>query len=284
MRTVTVGDYQIGPGQPLALIAGPCVIESEGGCRRIAERLKVIAHSAGFPLLFKASFDKANRTSVDSYRGPGLEQGLAILDRVRRHLDLPVLTDIHTPDQAAVAAEAVDVLQVPAFLSRQTDVLVAAGETGKPVNIKKGQFLAPEDLAHAVRKVESTGNKQVLLTERGTTFGYHNLVVDFRSFRLMADIGCPVVFDATHSVQLPGGAGAASGGQREFVPLLARAAAAAGVHALFLEVHDDPEHALSDGPNMWPLDELSGLLRQLRAVHEAALQFADEGSRLSHAS
>jgi 2-dehydro-3-deoxyphosphooctonate aldolase (KDO 8-P synthase) len=258
---------RLGPGQPLAVIAGPCVLESEALCRTVAETLQRLCAELGLAYVFKASFDKANRTSVGAFRGPGLAEGLAILKRLRRDLGVPVLTDIHAPDQASEAAEAVDVLQIPAFLCRQTDLLLAAGATGRAVNIKKGQFLAPEDMARAVEKVRSTGNDRVLLTERGTMFGYHNLVVDMRALVIMAGLGCPVVFDATHSVQVPGGLGTASGGRREFVFPLARAAAAVGIHGLFLEVHPDPERALSDGPNSLPLAEVGAVLKRVRDIH-----------------
>jgi len=268
MKPVQVGDLTIGDGG-LVLIAGPCVIESEEGCLRIARATKRIADEVGMPLIFKASYDKANRTSVGSYRGPGLHDGLRILQRVKDELGVPVLTDVHEPSQADTVAEVVDVLQIPAFLCRQTDLLLAAGRTGKVVNIKKAQFLSPHDMRHVIAKIESTGNKQILLTERGTSFGYNNLVVDMRSLPIMRSFGYPVVFDATHSVQLPGGADGKSGGQREFVPVLTRAAVAVGVDALFLEVHDDPDAALSDGPNMVRLGELGELLKCALHVHQA---------------
>ncbi len=252
-----------GAGRPLVLIAGPCVIESEEHVERMAHGIR----AAVGDFVFKASFDKANRTSVDSYRGPGLREGLRILARVRA-LGLPVLTDIHEPAQAEVAAEAADILQIPAFLCRQTDLLVAAGRTGRIVNIKKGQFVAPHDIHRAAEKVASTGNAQVVLTERGTSFGYNNLVVDMRGLKIMRNAGWPVVFDATHSVQLPGGAGAASSGQPEFIEPLARAAVAAGVNGVFVEVHDAPERALSDGANALRLDLLAEFWRRMRAIHE----------------
>jgi 2-dehydro-3-deoxyphosphooctonate aldolase (KDO 8-P synthase) len=269
---VRIGSVHIGGGHPLALIAGPCVIEGEGALLAIGGRLRGVAEAAGLPLVLKASFDKANRTSVRSFRGPGLREGLAILRRVKAELGLPVLSDIHEPAQAAPAAEVLDAIQIPAFLCRQTDLLVAAGRTGKPVNVKKGQFLAPQDMAHAVEKVRSTGNAQVLVTERGTSFGYHNLVVDMRGLVIMRALGVPVVFDGTHSVQLPGGGDGASGGQREFVPALCRAAVAVGVDALFLEVHPDPGQALSDGQTMVPLEELPRLLRDLAAIGDSVLR------------
>jgi 2-dehydro-3-deoxyphosphooctonate aldolase (KDO 8-P synthase) len=252
-------------GGPLALIAGPCVLESEEHAHFLAGELARIAG----PFIFKASFDKANRSSASSFRGPGLAEGLRILKAVRAR-GIPVLTDIHEPTQAEPAAEAVDILQIPAFLCRQTDLLVAAGRTGRAVNIKKGQFVAPEDMARAAEKVASTGNTNVILTERGTTFGYHNLVVDMRGLKIMRDLGFPVVFDATHSVQLPGASGASSGGQPEFIATLASAAAGAGIDGVFLEVHEAPERALSDGANALRLDRLPALLSRLRALHETA--------------
>lgn len=267
---VRIGPVVVGAGHPLALIAGPCVIEGEAGLLAIGERLRAVAEAAGVPLVLKASFDKANRTSLAAFRGPGIAEGLAILARVKARLGLPVLSDVHEPAQVGPAAEVLDALQVPAFLCRQTDLLVAAGRSGKPVNVKKGQFLAPEDMAHVVAKVRSTGNAQVLVTERGSSFGYHNLVVDMRGLVTLRRLGVPVVFDGTHSVQLPGGGDGASGGQREFVPALCRAAVAVGVDALFLEVHPDPARALSDGATMLPLDALPGLLADLTALHVAA--------------
>jgi 2-dehydro-3-deoxyphosphooctonate aldolase (KDO 8-P synthase) len=231
--------------------------------------IRDICARVGIGFVFKSSFDKANRTSVESYRGPGLDKGLTILARVRDEVGVPIVTDIHDPAQAAPVAEVATILQIPAFLCRQTDLLLAAGETGAVVNVKKGQFVSPAEMLHAVTKIESTGNRRILLAERGTTFGYNNLVVDFRSLPQMAAHGYPVVFDATHSVQLPGGLGGASGGQRQYVPYLARAAVAVGVDALFMEIHEDPDHALSDGPNMVPLAELEGLLTELVAIREA---------------
>jgi len=265
-RTISIGRFRIGRGQPLVLIAGPCVIESEGHALRMARQLVKIAAAAKVPLIFKASYDKANRSSLHSYRGPGLRAGLAVLRKIKERFGVPVVTDIHEPWQAAVAAEVCDVLQVPAFLSRQTDLLIAAGRSGRAVNLKKGQFLSPWDMANAVEKVRSTGNRQVMVTERGTSFGYHNLVVDVRAFPILAKTGCPVVFDVTHSVQLPGGKGTASGGQPEFIEPLARAGCAAGVDAIFLEVHDQPARARSDGSNALPLDRLPALLAKLNAV------------------
>lgn len=265
-RELTVGHLSVGGDRPLVLIAGPCVIEDEAHTLRVASTLAELAHKIGAALIFKASYDKANRTSVLSYRGPGLEEGLRILARVRQETGLPVLSDVHEVNHVAAAAEVLDVIQIPAFLSRQTDLLVAAGKSGKVVNIKKGQFQAPWDVDNAVGKVRSTGNEQVLLTERGASFGYNNLVTDMRSLVIMRKTGCPVVFDATHSVQLPGGAGTSSGGQREFIAPLSRAAVATGIDALFWEVHNAPDRALCDGPNSLPLAEVEGLWRQMLAL------------------
>ncbi len=265
---VRVGDIAIGNDRPLAVIAGPCVIEGEDFTLRVAEALARIFDEAGVPLVFKASFDKANRTSITSFRGPGLEKGLAILARVKRETGLPVLTDIHLPEQAAPVAEVVDVLQIPAFLCRQTDLVVAAARTGRPLNIKKAQFLAPWDMKHVLEKAEAAGAGEVMLCERGTSFGYNNLVVDMRGLAIMRELGAPVVFDATHSVQQPGGLGGRSGGDRRMAPVLARAAVAVGVAALFMEVHPDPDHALSDGPNSLPLDSLPRLLAAIKALDE----------------
>ncbi|MCK5379635.1 MAG: 3-deoxy-8-phosphooctulonate synthase, partial [Acidobacteria bacterium] len=260
-----------GGARPVYL-AGPCVIESLEQCLGVAERLAEIAGRLGLPLLFKASFDKANRSSVSSYRGPGLEAGLEILGRIKEKTGLPVVTDVHQPEQAAIAAEVVDVLQVPAFLCRQTDLLVACGETGLPVNVKKGQFLAAEDMGNAVEKVASTGNSRITLTERGSTFGYHNLVVDIRGLPIMRLLA-PVIFDVTHSLQLPGGLGHATAGAKEFHPYLARAAAAAGVDGFFIEVHPDPENALSDATTQLSIEEFVNLVPQLEAVSKAAGEF-----------
>jgi 2-dehydro-3-deoxyphosphooctonate aldolase (KDO 8-P synthase) len=252
---------------PFFLIAGPCVIESEAHARMMAERIAKIAEDVGgMPYVFKASFDKANRSSVNSFRGPGLKEGLRILGKIKSDLKLTILTDIHEASQAAPVAEVVDILQIPAFLARQTDLLVAAGKTGRTVNIKKPQFVSPWDMKNAVEKVESTGNQQIILTERGASFGYQNLVVDFRSFPVLKKYGYPVVFDVTHSVQLPGDQGHASGGQPEFIEPLARAGVAAGVDGIFLETHDNPAKALSDGANALPLDQLSGLLSRLKEI------------------
>jgi 2-dehydro-3-deoxyphosphooctonate aldolase (KDO 8-P synthase) len=266
VRTISIGRFRIGPGQPLVLIAGPCVIESEAHVLRMAGRLVKIAAAAKMPLIFKASYDKANRSSLHSYRGPGLQAGLEVLRKIKERFRMPLLTDIHEPGQAVRAAEVCDVLQVPAMLSRQTDLLLAAGRTGRVVNLKKGQFLSPWDMGNAVEKVRSTGNRNVIVTERGTSFGYQNLVVDVRAFPILARTGCPVVFDVTHSLQLPGGKGIASGGQPEFIEPLARAGCAAGVDGIFLEVHDRPARALSDGSNALPLDRLPALLTKLSAV------------------
>ena len=254
----------VNPAQ-LVLIAGPCVIESEEHVNRMADAIAQIAAQSGFPYIFKASFDKANRTSLNGYRGPGIEEGLRILSGLRRR-GIPVLTDVHEPAQVSSVAEAVDVIQIPAFLCRQTDLLVEAGRSGRIVNIKKGQFVAPHEIRHAAEKVGSAGNRQIVLTERGSSFGYNNLVVDMRSLRIMAETGFPVVFDATHSVQLPSGAGTASGGQPQFIEPLASAAVAVGVSGIFVEVHDNPPQALSDGANALRLDLLPALLRRLQRI------------------
>jgi len=266
---VADGKFHIG-GAQLALIAGPCLVEDYDTTVAVARQLAELAGSLEMPLIFKASYDKANRTSVSSPRGPGWQEGLEILAAVKQTSGLPLLTDVHETGQIANAAQVADILQIPAFLCRQTDLLVEAGRTGLPVNIKKGQFLSPADIQHAIAKVTSTGNQQVIVTERGTSFGYNNLVVDMRGLTIMRSFGYPVIFDATHSVQLPGGAGGASGGQRQFVGPLARAAVAAGVDGIFLEVHPQPDEAPCDGPNMVPLDELRPLLEGLLAIHEAA--------------
>ncbi len=260
---IHIHDKTLGEKAPLAFIAGPCVIESEAMVLSIAEKLARIAEERNILLIFKASFDKANRSSVDNFRGPGMKKGLSILAKVKKETGLPILTDIHQPDQAEPVAEICDILQIPAFLCRQTDILTAAGKTGALVNIKKGQFMAPAEMKNAVEKVRSTGCEKILLTERGTTFGYNNLVVDMRSLAIMRENNTPVVFDATHSVQLPGGHGTASSGERQFVPLLSRAAVAAGIDALFMEVHPTPECALCDGANSWPLDKTAALIDEL---------------------
>jgi len=272
---VNVGEIAIGEGNPLVLIAGPCVIETLEATLETAVYLKELTEKLEIPFIFKTSYDKANRTSVNSYRGPGLSKGLEVISAIKNECGLPVISDVHRFDEITPAAEVLDILQVPAFLCRQTDFVVAVSASGKPVNIKKGQFLAPWDMEHVIDKVVSAGNRQVLLTERGTTFGYNNLVVDFRSLTIMRSLGWPVVFDATHSVQLPGGAGKASGGQREFVPAMARAAVAAGVDGIFLEVHKDPECALCDGPNSLPLTSLEALLRQLKAIHSHVVESSE---------
>jgi len=270
MHTIQIAEaVRIGEDQPLALLAGPCVIEAEDRITRIGERLAGMCAELGIGYLFKASFDKANRSSVTSYRGPGLDDGLAILARVRDRLGVPVVTDVHEPGQCSPAAEVVDLLQIPAFLCRQTDLLLAAAGTGKPVNVKKGQFLAAEDMKNVVGKLEAGGATGILLTERGTSFGYHNLVVDMRGLPIMRSLGWPVCFDGTHSVQLPSAGGTQSGGDRRFVPSLVRAAAAVGVDALFLEIHDNPDEALCDGPNMLPLDQVKSLLETVLRIREA---------------
>lgn len=254
---------------PFFLVSGPCVIEDEAVTLRIAARLKALTDSLGIPLTFKASYDKANRTAITSFRGPGIQDGLRVLDKVKQTLGVPILSDVHRISEVATAAQVLDVIQIPAFLCRQTDLLLAAAKTGKPVNVKKGQFLAPWDMVNIVEKIRSVSSVQPMITERGVMFGYNNLVVDFRGIHIMQQTGCPVVFDATHSVQLPGGAGTHSGGQREFAPVLARAAIAAGADGVFLEVHEDPDKALCDGPNSLPLDQLPDLLVQLKAIKTA---------------
>jgi len=258
-----LGKVRLGAGAPLFLIDGPCVIESEGHALMMAEKLGAVASELGVPYIFKASYDKANRTSVSSYRGPGLKDGLKILAKIKKKTGLPILTDVHQATEVEAAAEVCDILQIPAFLSRQTDLLVAAGKSGRVVNIKKGQFLSPSEMASAAEKVASTGNEKIILTERGNSFGYQNLVVDMRSFPIMRKFGYPVVFDVTHSVQLPGGEGKSSGGQPEFIEPLARAGVAAGVDGIFLEVHDSPAKALSDGSNALPLGQFRALLEKI---------------------
>jgi 2-dehydro-3-deoxyphosphooctonate aldolase (KDO 8-P synthase) len=262
-RSFTIGKIRVGRDAPLFVIAGPCVIESEGHATSVAEHLRAASEELGFPLIFKASYDKANRSSVSSYRGPGLEEGLRVLAKIKERTGLPILTDVHEVSHVAPAAEVSDVLQIPAFLSRQTDLLAAVGRSGRVANIKKGQFLSPREIGNAAEKVASTGNKRIILTERGSSFGYQNLVVDMRSFPIMRKFGYPVVFDVTHSVQLPGGEGKSSGGQPEFIEPLARAGAAVGVDGIFLEVHDNPAKALSDGTNALPLDQFRPLMRRL---------------------
>ena len=262
-RHVTVGNIAIGNDQPMALIAGPCQLESRAHAQEMCHALVELTGRLGVGLIYKTSFDKANRTSATSARGLGMDKSLPILAELRESFGCPVLTDVHLPDQCAPVAEAVDVLQIPAFLCRQTDLLIAAGETGRPINVKKGQFLAPWDMKQVVAKIEQTGNRNILLCERGASFGYNTLVSDMRSLPILRETGCPVVFDATHSVQQPGGQGTTSGGQREFVPILARAAVAIGVAAVFMETHEDPDQAPSDGPNMVPLRDMPALLETL---------------------
>jgi 2-dehydro-3-deoxyphosphooctonate aldolase (KDO 8-P synthase) len=264
-RSVRIGGMEIANHLPFVLIAGPCQIESRAHALEVAAALREMSAAIGVPLIYKSSFDKANRTSVVTQRGVGIGDGLAILADVREATGLPVLTDVHAPEQCAIAAQAVDVLQIPAFLCRQTDLLLAAGETGRAINVKKGQFLAPWDMANVAAKIASTGNHNILLCERGASFGYNTLVTDFRALPIMARSGYPVVFDATHSVQQPGGQGTTSGGQREFAPVLARAALAVGVAAVFIETHPDPDHAPSDGPNMIPLRDMPALIARLKA-------------------
>ena len=259
---------QVGRGEPLLLLAGPCVAESLEVCCQVAEEAQAVCADLGINYVFKASFDKANRTSINGFRGPGMEAGLEMLSAVKQKYHVPIVTDVHEAHQCAPVAEVADILQIPAFLCRQTDLLLAAARTGRPVNVKKGQFLAPEDMASVVGKLKSTGNERILLTDRGTSFGYHNLVVDMRGLAIMRGLGCPVVFDATHSVQLPGGNGTSSGGNREFVAPLARAATAVGIDALFLEIHPNPAKALSDGANSLALKDLRALLGIVKTIHE----------------
>jgi 2-dehydro-3-deoxyphosphooctonate aldolase (KDO 8-P synthase) len=272
--------FEVGPDRPFFLIAGPCVVESEGLVLETAGRMQEITSQLGIPYVFKASYDKANRSSQASFRGPGIERGLKILAEVKRQLGLPVLTDVHEDTPMAEVAAVVDILQTPAFLCRQTNFILSAASQGKAVNIKKGQFLSPWEMRNVVDKARSTGNQQVLVCERGFTFGYNNLVADMRSLAVMRDTGAPVVFDATHSVQLPGGQGTSSGGQREFVPVLARAAVAAGVSGVFMETHPDPAKALSDGPNAWPLDRMRSLLEVLKELDTAVKKRPFEESTL----
>ncbi len=265
-RVMRIGKLKIGAGQPLVVIAGPCVIESERHALKMAGRLAAAARELGIPFIFKASFDKANRTSLDSYRGPGLERGLEILARIKKDFDVLVLTDVHAPEQVGPAAAACDILQIPAFLSRQTDLLLAVGRSGAVVNIKKGQFLSPWDIRHAIEKVRSTGNNRIMVTERGASFGYNNLVVDMRGLAVMKEFGVPVILNVTHSLQLPGGEGKRSGGQPRFIETLARAGVAAGVDGVFMEVHDHPAKALSDGANALDLRLFKPLVGRLRAL------------------
>lgn len=257
----------VGSGQQLLLIGGPCVLESEALAREIAETMLEICGRLGISYVFKASFDKANRTSLSSYRGPGIEKGLSILAKLRQELQLPVISDIHDVGQVEAAAEVLDIIQIPAFLCRQTDLLTAAAKTGKTINVKKGQFVSPWDMKNVVDKMRGVGGQKIMLVERGASFGYNNLVVDMRSLPIMRSLGCPVIFDATHSVQLPGGSGGTSGGQREFIEPLTKAATAAGIDGLFMEIHPDPDKALCDGPNSIPLDEVEGLLEKIVRIH-----------------
>ena len=268
-HVVEIGDIQIGRHSSLALIAGPCVIENYDTTYQIASFLKELTRRLNIPFIFKASYDKANRTSLESYRGPGFKTGLNILKRIKDELNIGVLSDVHEQSEVSAAADILDIIQIPAFLCRQTDLLIQAAKTGKPINIKKGQFLAPWDMANVIRKIESTGNNKILITERGTMFGYNNLVVDFRGIPIVQDMGYPVIFDATHSIQLPGGDGTRSGGQREFASTLAKAAVAAGADGIFLECHMDPDKALCDGPNSMKLDGLGALLTTLKSIKKA---------------
>lgn len=266
-REITIAGAKIGKNNPLLIMAGPCVIESADIAFRTAQKLKEICAAAGLPFIFKSSYDKANRTSIKSFRGPGMEKGLRVLADIKSKLNIPVISDIHSREEIKPAAEVLDALQIPAFLSRQTDLIIEAAKTGKPVNIKKGQFLAPWDVKNIIEKFTSTGNHNLFITERGASFGYNNLVVDFRGFPIMRSFGYPVIFDVTHSLQLPGGQGSSSGGQREFAEPLARAAAAVGVDGLFMEVHPEPEKALCDGPNMIRLDDMPRLLKTVKDIH-----------------
>ena len=260
--------FEAGLEHPFFLIAGPCVIESEQLALETASQLKAITSRLGIPFIYKSSFDKANRSSIDSFRGPGMQEGLRILEKVRREVGVPVLTDVHEDTDIGAVAEVVDVLQTPAFLCRQTNFITRVASAGRPVNIKKGQFLSPWEMKNVADKALSTGNRQIMVCERGASFGYNNLVSDMRSLAVMRDTGCPVVFDGTHSVQLPGGRGDSSGGQREFIPVLVRAAVAVGISGLFMETHPDPAHAKSDGPNAWPLDRMEALLNTLKKLDE----------------
>ncbi len=266
LKSVKINGLELGAGKPLALIAGPCVIEGRESAIRHASLLKEVTDRVGVPFIYKSSYDKANRTSLESYRGPGIEKGLEILAEVKEKVGVPVLTDVHEKEQVRLVKKVADILQIPAFLCRQTDFVMEVARSGKAVNVKKGQFLAPWDLQNVVDKIVSTGNENVIVTERGVSFGYNNLVADMRSLAVLRDLGYPVVFDATHSLQLPGGIGKASGGQRQFISSLAQAGVAVGIDAVFMEVHEDPERALSDGPNSLPLKELEGLLRRLKKI------------------
>jgi 2-dehydro-3-deoxyphosphooctonate aldolase (KDO 8-P synthase) len=275
-KEITLGTLRLGGGNPLFLIAGPCVIESEVHAYVMAEKIAKVAADAGVPYIFKASYDKANRSSIKAFRGPGLREGLRILEKIKSELKLPILTDIHEASQAKPAADVCVILQIPAFLARQTDLLIAAAKTGRIINIKKPQFLSPWDMGNVTEKIESTGNTKIILTERGASFGYQNLVVDMRSFPIMQRTGYPVVFDVTHSVQLPGGQGHASGGQPQFIEPLARAGVAAGVDGIFLETHDNPAKALSDGPNALPLSQLKALLMKLKGLNTVVRRWSEK--------
>ena len=266
-KAVSVGKIKIGGGNPIVLIGGPCVIESESSALRHAEKIKAVTERLDIPYIYKSSYDKANRTSLRSYRGPGLKKGIKILEKVKRETGLPLLSDVHCREELKIAAGVLDAIQIPAFLSRQTDFIIAVAKTKKAVNIKKGQFMAPWDVRNVVEKVESAGNRSIIITERGVSFGYNNLVSDMRALAILAELGYPVLFDATHSTQLPGGLGKASGGDRRFVPILARAAVAAGCDGLFLEIHEKPESALCDGPNSIPLKDLEDLLIMVKEIH-----------------
>ncbi|MFH1974445.1 MAG: 3-deoxy-8-phosphooctulonate synthase [Pseudomonadota bacterium] len=269
IKTIKINNISVGGGSPLLIIAGPCVIEDKETTIYIARYLKELAQKLDVPLIFKASYDKANRTSINSFRGPGIINGLRILEQIKSELGLPILSDVHSINEIEDAAGILDIIQIPAFLSRQTDFILEIARTGKPVNIKKGQFLAPWDIRNVVEKITSTGNNNILITERGTMYGYNNLVVDFRGIQIMQDTGYPVIFDATHSIQLPGGGGNSSGGDRKFAPALAMAAVAAGADGIFMEVHPDPDRALCDGPNSLRLDSLNDLILKLKAIREA---------------
>lgn len=280
MKKIRINNFEIGGGAPFVLVAGPCVIENRELARQTAGRLKELAGGLGIPLVFKSSYDKANRTSVKSFRGPGLKLGLEILQGIKEEFGLPILSDVHRFEEIAAASGVLDIVQVPAFLCRQTDFIMEAAKSARVINIKKGQFLAPSDMANVIEKAKAAGNRNIIITERGTSFGYNNLVVDYRGFPVMRKMGFPVIFDATHSVQLPGGQGTASGGERGLVPFLARAAVAAGVDGVFMEVHPDPEKALCDGPNSLSLDSLGDLLKELKqidAIVKAGKEFISEG-------
>jgi len=280
MKKISINNFEIGGGAPFVLVAGPCVIENRELARQTAGRLKELAAGLGIPLVFKSSYDKANRTSIKSFRGPGLKLGLEILQGIKEEFGLPILSDVHRFEEIAAASRVLDIVQVPAFLCRQTDFIMEAAKSARVINIKKGQFLAPSDMANVIEKAKAAGNRNIIITERGTSFGYNNLVVDYRGFPVMRKMGFPVIFDATHSVQLPGGQGTASGGERGLVPFLARAAMAAGVDGVFMEVHPDPEKALCDGPNSLSLDSLGDLLKELKQIDDivkAGKEFISEG-------